>query len=293
MTHRRRHGGGLAREPTIALALGGGAARGLAHIAMLEAIDELGLKPVAIAGTSMGAIIGAAYAAGLSAKDIRAHCEAMLSSRRSFMSTLVRKVPGNLATLWSPRQPSVVDGVTLLELLMPEPVRADFNNLAIPLSVIATDFYAIEEVVLSHGPVIPAVAASAALPTILRPVVIDGRVLIDGGFVNPTPYDVVLDKADITVAIDVTGTPQRRPGLEVPTTMEAWVGATQILFHSITREKLKSVAPHVLVRPDVGSFGTMDFLDISDILAASGAAKDELKRKLDTALTAHGRIDPA
>ena len=88
--------------PTIAIALGGGSARGLAHIAMLEVIDELGLKPVAIAGTSMGAVIGAAYAAGLSARAILTHAETILAGRRALLATLVRGLPGHLGSIWSP-----------------------------------------------------------------------------------------------------------------------------------------------------------------------------------------------
>ena len=133
---------------------------------------------------------------------------------------------------------------------------------------------------MHKGPVIPAVAASAALPTIMRPVIIDGRVLIDGGFVNPTPYDVVQSKADITVAVDVTGDTQRRPGSEVPSTVEACIGATQILFHSITREKLKTSAPDIFIRPKVGGFGTLDFLRVDEIFAAAEPAKQQLKAEL-------------
>ena len=70
--------------------------------------------------------------------------------------------------------------------------------------------------------------------------VIGDRVLIDGGYVNPLPFDVVMDRADITVAVDVTGDTQRRPGAALPGPLEAMTGATQLLFHSITREKLKS-----------------------------------------------------
>lgn len=279
-------------SPTVALALGGGSARGLAHILILEALDELGVTPVAIAGTSIGAIMGACYAAGLSAAEIRDHCTAMLASRKAFLSTLVRTAPGNITSLWSPWQPSVVDGVTLLEMLMPERVRCDFQSLKIPFWSVATDFYAIEQVTLSQGPVIPAVAASAALPTILRPVIIDGRVLIDGGFVNPTPYDVVQSRADITIAVDVTGDTQRRPGTEVPSSIEAWIGATQILFHSITREKLKLTAPEIFIRPKVGGFSTLDFLRMDEILTAATPAKDDLKRQLSARLDGRGLQSP-
>jgi len=274
-----RQGGG-GSGPRIALALGGGSARGLAHILMLEAFDEVGIKPVVIAGTSMGAICGAAYAAGLSGAEIRAEFEAMLGNRARFLKRFAGKLRGSFSTLWSARAPSVVDNVTLFEMLLPEAMRCNFEALKIPFLAIATDFYAIEQVVLDRGPLIPALAASSALPSLARPVVLDGRVLIDGGFVNPVPYDVVMGRGDITVAIDVTGETQRRPGVKIPSTLEAITGSTQILFHSITREKLKSLAPDILVRPKVGAFGALDYFKIDAILEAAYPAKEELKTKL-------------
>jgi NTE family protein len=272
--------------PRIALALGGGSARGLAHVLMLEAFDEVGIKPVVIAGTSMGAICGAAYAAGLSGAEIRAEFEAMLGNRGRFLKRFAGKLRGSVSTLWSARAPSVVDNVTLFEMLLPEAMRCNFEALKIPFLAIAADFYAIEQVVLDRGPLIPALAASAALPSLARPVVLDGRVLIDGGFVNPVPYDVIMGRGDITVAIDVTGDTQRRPGAKIPTTLEAITGSTQILFHSITREKLKSLAPDILIRPKVGAFGALDYFKIDAILEAAYPAKQDLKEQLVQCLAA-------
>lgn len=269
----------------VALALGGGSARGLAHVLMLEAFDELGVKPAVIAGTSMGAICGAAYAAGLSGAEMRAQFTALFANRAYFLKHFAGKVRGSFATLWSARAPSVIDNVTLFEMLLPEAMRCDFASLRIPFLAIAADFYAIEQVVLDSGPLIPALAASAALPSLARPVVIGGRTLIDGGFVNPVPYDVVLDRAELTVAVDVTGDTRRRAGTKVPRTFDAITGSTQILFHSITREKLKSSAPHILIRPGVGAFGAMDYFKVEEILAAAAPAKEDLKRKLDQMLT--------
>ena len=143
---------------------------------------------------------------------------------------------------------------------------------------------------------IPALAASSALPSLTRPVVLHGRTLIDGGFVNPVPYDVVMHRADVTVAIDVTGEPRQRPGGKSPRTLDAVTGATQILFHSITRAKLKSAAPDILIRPAVGGFRSMDYFKIEAILAAATPAKDELKRIEETAIAPgdrpHGAIRP-
>jgi len=272
----------------IALALGGGSARGLAHIVILEALDELGLKPVAIAGTSMGSICGALYAAGLSGAEIRADFERELASRAAFLKRFAGKLGGGLGSLWSVRAPSVVDNVTLFEMILPDILHCDFAALRLPFFAVAADLYAIEQVVLDRGPLIPALAASCALPAWARPVVLDGRVLIDGGYINPIPFDVVMDRAQVTIAVDVTGDPQRRPGGKVPNALEALTGATQLLFHSITREKLKSAAPDILIRPKVGAFGAFDFFKIGDILAAAESSKDELKRQLAQRLEAGG-----
>lgn len=273
--------------PRIALALGGGSARGLAHIPMLEAFDELGVKPAVIAGTSMGAICGACYAAGLSGAEIRAGFQASFGSPTAFLKQFKGKLRGGLSALWSPRAPHLVDNVTLFEMTLPDVLHCDFAALKIPFLAIAADFYAMEQVVLDKGPLIPALAASAALPSMARPVVLEGRVLIDGGYVNPVPYDVVIDRADITVAVDVTGDTQRRPGTKVPRTLDALTGATQLLFHSVTREKMKSVAPHIFIRPAVGDFAALDYFKIGDILAAAQPAKDDLKRQLAQRLEPH------
>ena len=137
---------------------------------------------------------------------------------------------------------------------------------------------------LDKGPLIPALAASSALPSLARPVVLQGRTLIDGGFVNPLPFDVVMGRADVTVAVDVTGSPHRRPGDRLPRTLDAITGSTQLLFHSVTREKLKSAAPDILIRPDIGSFRAMDYFKVKAILAAAEPAKEELKHKLSQML---------
>ncbi len=273
------------KAPTVALALGGGSARGLAHIAIIEAFDELGIKPSVIAGTSFGAIIGACYAAGLSAAEVRAYATELLASRSAVFYRLATRLPGYITSLWSPRHPAVVDGVSLFDMLLPERVRTDFASLAIPLHLIAVDFHSMSEVVLSEGPVIPAVAASASLPSILRPVEIGGRVLIDGGFVNPTPFDILLDKADITVAIDVTGAPEQGTTADQLSTDDLWTGALHALFTAVTREKLARRAPDIFIRPQVSNYESMDFLKMDEILAATEPAKQELKRALDARLS--------
>ena len=268
--------------PRIALALGGGSARGLAHIAVLEALDDLGLRPVAIAGTSMGSVCGALYAAGATATEIRAGFVSDLASRAVFARRFAGRLSTGFSSLWSLRTPSVIDNVTLFEMILPDILHCDFAALKIPFAAVAADFYAMEQVILDRGPLIPALAASCALPAWARPVVIDGRVLIDGGYVNPLPFDVVMHRADLTIAVDVTGE-TRWSGAKlprVPPPLAAMTGAAQLLFHSVTREKLRSIRPDILIRPAVGAFGALDFFRIDDILAAAAPSREELKRRL-------------
>lgn len=280
MTPKRTDDGLQNAAPTgIGLALGGGSARGLAHILMLEAFDELGIKPDAIAGTSIGSIIGGLYAAGMSAQEIKAFAEDLLSQRATIFGRIASSLDG-LASLWTPRAPSVVDGVTLFELLLPSCMRTSFAELKIPFYVVTSDYHDMRQVVVSHGPLIPAIAASSALPTILRPVPIEGRILIDGGFCNPTPFDVVQPFVRHVVAVDVTGTTQRRPGQDLPNAVEAWIGATQIMFRSITEARQRLTPPELLLHPEVGTFSTLDFMRFREIFAAAAPAKDELKRAL-------------
>lgn len=274
--------------PTIGLALGGGAARGLAHVLMLEALDEMGLTPAAIAGTSMGAIVGAAYAAGLTGARIRAHFEQLFDSRSAPFKRLQERWPGSLLKLWNPLTPALINGETFFQIMLPDGMPDTFAGLTIPLAIVATDFYSQDQVVLRQGRLVPAIAASSALPSLITPVEIDGRVLIDGGYVNPTPFDLLRDAADITIGVDVTGATQPRKGDKLPGSLETWVGAMQITFRSIVREKLEYEAPDIMIRPDVGGFAALDFYKFREIFAAAEPAKDELKRRLEAVLRQRG-----
>jgi NTE family protein len=278
-------GGRVPGTPRIALALGGGSARGLAHIVVLEALDDLGLRPVAIAGTSMGSVCGALYAAGATAAEIRAGFVSELASRAAFARRFAGRLSTGFSSLWSLRSPSVIDNVTLFEMILPDILHCDFAALKVPFAAVAADFYAMEQVVLDRGPLIPALAASCALPAWARPVVLDGRVLIDGGYVNPLPFDVVMHRADLTIAVDVTGGTRWGGAIpRVPPPLAAMTGAVQLLFHSVTREKLRSIRPDILIRPAVGAFGALDFFRIDDILAAAAPSREELKRTLSQCL---------
>src|SRR5690349_15401046 len=163
---------------SFAIALGGGGARGIAHIAVIEVLDEMGVRPTAIAGSSVGAMIGAAYAGGMSGRDIRRHVIALAHNRSEVFRRLVAARAGSFASLFSGGFGSAtqVDGEKFCEHFLPAAMPDDFRELKIPLLVIASDLYRRRQVVLSSGPLRRAVAASMALPTLVRPVVIDDMI---------------------------------------------------------------------------------------------------------------------
>jgi NTE family protein len=272
---------------TVALALGGGGARGLAHIVIAEALDEMGVKPVAIAGTSIGAIIGAGYAAGMSGREMRRYAIHVAHNRTDVMRRMMRARAGKLRAIFGGGlgDATRLDAELLCGQFLPESLPEEFSGLTIPLTVIASDLYLRREVVFSHGPLRRALAASISLPTIMRPVEVDGQVLVDGGATNPLPFEHLRGRADIVVAVDISG-PVSADKREVPNALECLYATVLVMTNSIIREKLRHGAPDLLVQPKVGSFRALGFLQASAILRAADPVKVEFKEKLERLLGA-------
>jgi NTE family protein len=273
-------------RPTIALALGGGGARGLAHILMLEVFDELGIRPKVIAGTSIGAVFGAAYASGMSAALIRAHAEEALGQRFDIIRQLLsaRAEPVLKFLNFLPIRSSVLNGEVLLERMLPSAVARDFAELEIPLKIVATDYYAQDQTVFTEGSLRTAVAASVALPTLFTPITVDDRLLMDGGLVNPLPFDLLLGEADLTVAVDVSGAPILPSKRTHPSAFAALVASSQIMQRTIIRQKLKVQQPDIYIDVEVDEYYVLDFHRFKQILAAAAPAKEQLRRQLDRVL---------
>lgn len=272
-------------DKRIGLALGGGGARGMVHVLVCEALDELGLRPASIAGTSIGAIVGAGFAAGMRGRDMREAACAFFAQRREVLGRLWKARPLAFTDLLRGRQVSPqFDPELILHNFVPgfERLPETFEELAVPLKVVACDFYGWNETVLQEGPLKPAIAASIAIPALFRPVVINGRVQIDGGATNPLPFDLVGD-ADLVVACDVAGGPAGEPG-RLPGLLETVVGAAQISMQSIIAEKLKRRQPDILVRPEINGVFVLDFLKTQAILDLNQGLKDALKRRLEHAI---------
>jgi NTE family protein len=265
----------------IALALGAGGARGLAHIPVLEALDELGIEPAVIAGASAGALIGSVYASGMAGKDIRRHVLSLMHNRGDVFSRLLAARSGGLVDLVTSAisGPGAVNAEKFCDQFLPAIVPDDFAKLLVPLTVVASDLHRRDAVVLSSGPLRPAIGASMALPGLIAPVVIDDRVLIDGGATNPLPFDLWRRDDYLTIAIDVAGEPITDRA-DVPSAWETLNIAVQVMVHTITVEKLRHGEPDLLIRPKVGVFRSLDFLQASAILRASEPIKAEVKEKL-------------
>ena len=266
---------------SVALALGGGGARGLAHIVVAEALDEMGVKPVAIAGTSIGAIIGAGYAAGMSGREMRRYAIHIAHNRTDAMRRMMRARAGKLRHLFGGGlgDATRLDAELLCEQFLPESLPDDFSGLSIPLMVIASDLYRRREVMFSKGLLRRALAASISLPTIMRPVEYDGQVLVDGGATNPLPFEHLRGLADIVVAVDISG-PISADRREVPNALECLYATVLVMTNSIISEKLRHGAPDLLLQPKVGAFRALGFLQASAILRAADPAKAEFKEKL-------------
>lgn len=277
------------KSTRVALALGSGGARGLAHIPVLEAFDELGIKPVAVAGCSMGAVVGAGYAAGMSGKDIRTFAIDSLRKQGDFARRLISMQWESLRERWRDKRSlsefsMAIEAAGVAQEFLPAALPKTFEELSIPLAVVATDFHDRSEIVYRAGLLRPAVAGSMAIPGVLRPVEFEGRVLIDGGAVNPLPFDLLRKDADIVVAVDITRIRDVPDG--IPDPIQMLFMATDIMTHTIVSEKLKSAAPDILLRPNVSAFGALDFPRALPILKAADPIKEELKRKLGALLGA-------
>ena len=200
MTERRR----------VALVLGAGGARGLAHIGVIESLQARGLEIVAIAGSSMGAVVGGIHAAG------------RLPAYRDWVSTLARgQVLRLVDFVWG--SPGLLRGQRVMAAVTGLVGEHRIEDLPIPFVAVACDLATQRQVWLTRGPLMDAIRASFAIPGVFTPHMVDGRALVDGGLLAPVPIAAArLASADLVVAVDVNGRPEpasagaREPSPELP-----------------------------------------------------------------------------
>lgn len=272
--------------PRIGVALGGGSARGLAHIPFIEAMDEMGLRPSVIAGTSIGALIGAGWAADMKGADIREHAIGVLGNMRSITGRLWRTQIRGLRSMVQLGLSMQLDPMKVTEAFLPDEFTENFGDLRVPLYVIATDFRYWHQVVFHEGPLVPAIASSISIPSLFKPVEYNGQLLVDGGVVNPLPLDAAATDCDILIGVDVNGDPSETPLSNTPSSIDMTLGAAQIMMHSLTAHYIAAYPPDIYIRPRLQAFGAYEYWRVREIIAAGDAEKDRFKRQLSQKIEA-------
>ncbi len=270
--------------PRVGLVLGGGAARGLAHIGALEVLERERIDGEVLVGSSMGGLVGALFAAGLRAAEIRE-----LARGFRFPSWFI---PGGLVS-WE----------RIFGPALPVLESARFELLTRRLAVVAVDLESGRRVVLHEGGVLPAVRATCAIPAVLPPVEIDHRWLVDGSLVSVLPVDVAaMADTDVVVAVEV-GAPRVRRlpwlarsgwtlGRMLPnpltarSSFEILVRAAEIALDRQNTLAAAMVGPEVLVRVDLGDLGLRDFHRLDEAVAAGRGAMEAALPALRAALEA-------
>ena len=271
---------------SIGIAFGAGGARGLAHLLMIEALDELGVKPTIISGSSIGAVVGAFYAAGFSGKEMRGILDQLINPKSdSVFDFLLKSDIVKMFTMFDPQfiRSGFIKGEKFQNYMKNHLKVSRFEELKIPLMIVATDYWKKEAVIFEKGDLIQPIKASYSLPGLFTPVKIKNRILIDGGAVNPLPFDLIMDKCDITIAIDVTAFKAQNES-EIPPTFDSVFTTYQTMQNSIIKERLKFLRPDIYIRPEIFDVRVFDFVKADLIFKQAESAKEELKRQLDKML---------
>ena len=305
--------GGLARDiggKKIGLALGGGSARGMAHIGVFRALEKYRIPIDMIAGSSAGALIGSAYAAGVSIEEIE---QAVLKWGSKFgllrltvpdvfdvkyyAKTIMRIFKRN-KTIWDPRflrlGIGVFSGVQVDKLYLNVVGNQDFSEMKIPLSIVALDINTGEEIVYEKGSVRLAVRASLSIPGIFTPLAYNGRLLIDGSIADPVPVKALKDRgADIILAVNVTPSLQeslkslksskkrgqlavsRSPLLPV---FDIAIRSLQSLQYELSTIKTTDASVHIV--PDVGDVSWSEFFNADRLIQKGIEATEEMLPKI-------------
>jgi NTE family protein len=289
-----------ADRPRIGLVLSGGGARGAAHIGVIRALERLHIPIDAVAGTSMGAVVGGLYAAGMTGDEIaevfrtldwqdllrdRAPRKDLVYRRkqddRSFLASGglgVRADDGVVLPL------GLVQGQKITQVLrnatMPVADVQDFDKLPTPFRALATDLETGDAVVLRSGDLATVLRASMSAPGVLAPVEIGGQLLVDGGLVNNLPVDLVREMGvDVVIAVDVSFPLSRRDGLATP--LDVSNQMIGIMVRRGTAASLRELGPaDVLVQPELGRMTAIDFARMPQVMTAGETAVAGVAEKL-------------
>jgi NTE family protein len=257
-------------RPKVALVLGGGAARGFAHIGVIRVLEQEKIPIDMVVGTSVGSLIGALYAYDMNSFELE-WTAFSLEKDQVFDFTVLSAITGM----------GPVKGDRLEEFVKAKVPVADIENLKLPYAAVATDLNRGTRVVLDKGSIARAVRASSALPGVFNPVEHQGRLLVDGGVVDNIPISVAREKgADIVIAVDIS---ENVINFNVTNVIDVVLQSVNIMFNENVAYKKKEA--DVLIRPAVGNVGLLDFTQKKQcMLAGMDAAKramPEIREKME------------
>jgi len=258
----------------IGLALGGGGARGLCHIEFCKALDEMGLKPSIISGTSIGSIVGAFYAGGMSGSEMRT-----LTNQLGVLD-YTKMIDFSIL-----RRGGLMKGKNVMDFLEKHLPIQTFEKLKIPLKIVATDYWKRKQVIFDSGELIPAIRASISIPVIFEPVRTNDIVMIDGGAVNPVPMSVIRDQCDLLIAIDVSGTNIPTKKKSMPSMFDTIINTFHISETVFVENQLKTYHPEIYIKPQLVNIQLLDFHRSKEIMRSVKNDVDRFKKELGKQIT--------
>lgn len=231
------------RKPLkIGLALGGGAARGFAHIGVIQVLEEAGYRPSLVVGTSAGSVVAAIYASGKNGAELQ---KVALAMEESTFADWALPIFSR----------GMLRGEALARYVSAQVHGRPIENMSVPLGVVATDLNSGEGVLFQRGDTATAVRASSAVPALFQPVRIGGREFVDGGLVSPVPVRYARQMgSDLIVAVDISSVPQSNAAND---TLEIMLQSFSIMGKSINAFELRDA--DVVVRPALRAVGSSDF----------------------------------
>lgn len=228
------------RAPRLGLALGGGAARGFAHIGVIQVLEEHGIKPDLVVGTSAGSLVAAMYASGRTGMD---------------MGTLAQTMDEGAITDWAFPTRGLIRGEALARYVREQTGGLSIEQMKLPLGIVATDLDSGAGVLFRRGDTGVAVRASSAVPAVFQPVKIGTREYVDGGLVSPVPVRYARQMgADIVLAVDISNPPE---GAITSDVMKMLLQTFAIMGRSINQFELREA--DVVLRPALAGVGSADF----------------------------------
>ncbi len=249
----------------IALVLGGGAARGFAHIGVIKSLEAQGIVPDIVVGTSAGSVVGALYASGMNGFELQ---------------NLALQMEEEMVADWTLPNRGVLKGEALQDFINQRVKNLTIQKMPKPLGVVATDLQSGELVLFRRGDTGIAVRASSAVPGMFQPVEISGRDYVDGGLTSPVPAQSARSMgADFVIAVDISNVSRRE---KLTGTLDVLLQTFAIMGHAISRHELEDA--DVVIRPQTATVSSTDFegrhLAILEGEKAAAAIMPELKARL-------------